>query len=197
MTIDDLTAKSEAEKLEKSLECGDMTALHNQLVELARDQDSFSKIMSTFDEINQQRRDQALKNGINLPDVEIHKDGLLGFGNVDQVVVNGLGQNHDQKMEVFESAGHRQAEETENAKQSEPLHLDLGRWLAKMNLGHWQGGQPDFQTDSSVPWQNDAQQSAADKVKDYRGDHRVGALEDPNAMRMSEEELEKYLKGGR
>jgi len=196
MSIDDATAKSSAEKLETSLENGDMTGLHNQLVELAGDKESFNKIMSTFDQINQQRQDQAAKNGINLPDIELHKDGMLGFGNVDQVVVNGLGQNHDEKMEVFETAGHRQAEETENAKQSEPLHIDLGRWLAEMNQGQWQGHRPDFHTDSSVPWQSDSQESPAAKVNDYSDDHRVGALEDRNAVRMSEEELKKYLNGG-
>jgi len=150
--------------------------------------------MSTFDQLNQQAREKA--PNANLPDVEIHKDGILGFGNVDQVVVKGVGEHHDKKMEVFETAGHRQAEETENAKQSEPLHIDLGRWLAKIQQHDWQNSRPDFHTDSSGIWTNDSEQSPADRVTDFRGNQGVGALEDPNAVRMSPEELEKYLKGG-
>jgi hypothetical protein len=197
MTIDDRAAREKASELEKMLEDEKYDQLHNQLVELATDKDSFNKIMSTFDEINQQRR----ANGHpELPDVEIHRDGWFGFGNVDQVILNGVGEP-PKKMEIFETWEHRQAEEAENARQSEPLHIDLGRlWDVIRQNKTWIGDTPDFHTDSSRPKPEQTIQApenpAPPTIRDFRNDTRVGALEMPGARRMTEEELERYLKGG-
>jgi hypothetical protein len=203
MAIDDQAARQVAAELETTLEKNDFITLHNKLIELATDKDSFNKIMSAFDEINQQRREEFAKLGGHLPDVEIHRDGWFGFGNVDQVVLSGLGNahgrtdDHDKKVEIFETKAHRQAEEAENAKQSEPLHIDLGRLWAEVNQKQdWVEGKPDFHTDSSHYLPNDTVQATASTVRDFRSNKGLGAYEDPNAMRMTEEELERYLKGG-
>lgn len=180
MAIDDKTAESAAQRLENLVESGDYNQLHNTLVNdsLAYDKDSFQKIVASFDRFNQQKRDSNPEWG--LPDIEITRDGVfgaLGFGDVEQVKLTGIGDSK-QKMEVYESAKHRNAELADNQAQSEPLHLDLGRMWSQSHLNEWVGSTADYHTDSTMPWGMQAGQETGPgyTVGDFRNNGSSGAL---------------------
>lgn len=196
MAIDDRQAESAAQVLENAVESGDYNKLHNTLLNdsFAYDGESFQKIVATFDRINQQKRNSSPELG--LPDIEFTRDGLLGlFGNVSQVKLTGIGEDK-QKMEVYESAGHRDAEVTENQKQSEPNHIDLGRMWSQSHLNEWFNSTTDYHTDSSVPWGGAGQNAGPGNVEhDFRGNAGVGALPVNDSQRVnSEADLEQRVR---
>lgn len=147
MSIDDNTARSEAATLKNSAAFGESdnyTNLHNQIISL-RDQykddpNSFNKIMDEFA--------KPSENGMNsLPKVELQKEYIC-FGNVSQVVLNGVGNN--QKLEIFESDQHR-ANEVKDQENS-ANNLNPFREWGKAKQSDWLGSKADFQLDSSQAW---------------------------------------------
>lgn len=196
MAIDDKRAESAAQVLEDMVESGDYNQLHNTLLNdsLVFDGASFQKITATFDRINQQKRNSSPDSG--LPDIEFTRDGLLGIvGDVSQVKLTGIGEAR-QKMEVYESAGHRDAEVKDNQKQSDPNHFDLGRMWSQAHISEWFSSTPDYHTDSTVPWGGAGQNAGAGNVeRDFRGNDGVGALPVNDSQRLnSDADLEQRIR---
>jgi hypothetical protein len=191
MAIDDKGANLAAEQLESKLQSKDYVGLHNLMVEQSQayDKDSFNKIMSVFGKLN---NDKA-SNDSQLPTVEIHNDGFLGFGgSTDQVILKDKGQN-GKKMEIFESPAHYQAEAEENLKQAEPLHIDFFHNRDKAASNDWVGSRPDFQTNSSVLWEQNSQSTPLNSVVNHMNGTMTGAYDNGGVRINSDQDLQNIL----
>lgn len=172
MSISDKEIRQEAKVLEGMVERHDYNGLHNKLVADSHvaNPEEFNKLMSAFKELNSEAR----KNNGFLPSVELHNEGgFLGFGaNTDQVVLKD--NNSGRKMEVYENDQHRQNEVAAQERERQGGSLDLFRQIYKATSSEWVG-RPDFQQDSSVPWQqrNNRQNFHSYMVTDHRN-HNTG-----------------------
>lgn len=168
MPFSDDQIRNEAKVLEGMLEKHDYTGLHNRLVSDSNltNKDEFNKLVGMMNDMNKSARE----GNSQLPALEIHNDGFLGFGKTDQIVLKDT--NSGRKMEIYENGQHRQNEIAEQNNQAKPYQLDPLRQMEKAS-NKWVGA-PDFQQDSSVTWQqNKVESSPAYYVTDHRN-HNTG-----------------------
>lgn len=178
--MDDNAAGKIGTNLGEKLGRCDYVGVHNDLVKLSQEcsnKDDFNQIVGKMNEYCQKNADKGL------PKMNIHNDGWFGIGGqTDQIVLEKNGK----KMEIFENAAHRNAEENENAKQAEPNHIDFGRMGDNSN-NTWVGSRADYHTDSSISWTADNKNNGTgETTSDVRNGNTIGAYDyGNNAVRLN------------
>lgn len=191
MAIDEAATNTVAKALEHKIQSHDYVGLHNLMLNQASayDKDSFNNILTVFAKINSE---DAKTN--KLPTVEIHNDGgFFGFGaTTEQVILKGM-DDSGKKMEIYETPQHRDAEVEESRKQAEPLHIDLFHNRDKAAANEWVGSKPDFNTDSSVPWDESGINTPLNTTVDHRNGNVSGAYDNGGVRINSEQDLQYIL----